>query len=258
MESRCISSPFTEIREDKPMSEMTHKALSGNYRRVYVWEFPVRVFHWINAASIFVLIATGLLIAYPFVLLNRAEASAQYVFGTIRFLHFLTAYVFLINLGMRVYWAFVGNQYARWRNFLPEKKEQLDEIMHVIKVDILQIQAENKIAAGHNALANLIYLFFFIASMVQIATGFALYADGSSAWFPQLFTWITVLMDDQFTVRLWHHIVMWFFILFTMVHIYLTFYHDFVEGRGTVSSMVGGWKFLRNEETRSKDPGDSE
>ncbi len=236
------------------MAEMTHKPLSGDYRRVYVWEFPVRVFHWINAAAIFILIGTGILISYPFVLFNRFEASAQYVFGTIRFLHFVAAYVFTINLAMRVYWAFVGNHYANWRNFIPRKKEQMDEIVHVIKVDVLQIEAENKIAMGHNAMANLVYLFFFVASVVQIATGFALYADTSTAWFPQLFAWLTPLMNGQFQVRIWHHIFMWFFILFTVVHIYLTFYHDFVEGRGTVSSMVGGWKFQRTEESELKNP----
>jgi Ni/Fe-hydrogenase 1 B-type cytochrome subunit len=240
------------------MTELIHKAMSGSYRRVYVWEFPVRVFHWINAAAIFILIGTGFMIAYPIVLVNRYEASAQYIFGTIRFLHFVSAYVFTINLGMRVYWAFAGNHYAQWRNFIPRKKEQLDEIIHVIKVDVLQISAEDKIAMGHNAMANLIYLIFFIASLIQIATGFALYSDTSTGWFPWLFTWITPLMNGQYQVRLWHHIVMWFFILFTGVHIYLTFYHDFVEGRGTVSSMVGGWKFQRSEETESKSPEETE
>ena len=38
--------------------------------------------------------------------------------------------------------------------------------------------------------------------------------------------------------------MMWFFIVFSMVHVYLVFYHDYVEGRGVISSMVGGWKFV--------------
>ncbi len=40
-----------------------------------------------------------------------------------------------------------------------------------------------------------------------------------------------------------HHILMWFFILFAMVHIYLVFYHDYIERNGVTSSMIGGWKF---------------
>jgi Ni/Fe-hydrogenase 1 B-type cytochrome subunit len=30
------------------------------------------------------------------------------------------------------------------------------------------------------------------------------------------------------------------------------FYHDYVEGRGTTSSIVGGWKFERDEELHGK------
>jgi Ni/Fe-hydrogenase 1 B-type cytochrome subunit len=29
-----------------------------------------------------------------------------------------------------------------------------------------------------------------------------------------------------------------------MVHVYLVFYHDYVEGRGIISSMTSGWKFV--------------
>jgi Ni/Fe-hydrogenase 1 B-type cytochrome subunit len=41
---------------------------------------------------------------------------------------------------------------------------------------------------------------------------------------------------------------MWFFILVTLVHVYLVFYHDYVEGHGVMSSMVSGWKFLPLDE----------
>jgi Ni/Fe-hydrogenase 1 B-type cytochrome subunit len=32
-----------------------------------------------------------------------------------------------------------------------------------------------------------------------------------------------------------------------VIHIYLAFYHDYIEGRGTISSIVGGWKFEREK-----------
>jgi Ni/Fe-hydrogenase 1 B-type cytochrome subunit len=41
---------------------------------------------------------------------------------------------------------------------------------------------------------------------------------------------------------------MWFFVLFAIVHVYLTFYHDYVEGRGVISSMAGGYKFIERQE----------
>ncbi len=34
-------------------------------REVYVWELPVRIFHWVNATVIVVLCITGYLIGHP-------------------------------------------------------------------------------------------------------------------------------------------------------------------------------------------------
>ena len=34
---------------------------------------------------------------------------------------------------------------------------------------------------------------------------------------------------------------------FAAIHVYLVFYHDYVEGRGEISSMGGGWKFIEEE-----------
>jgi Ni/Fe-hydrogenase 1 B-type cytochrome subunit len=49
---------------------------------------------------------------------------------------------------------------------------------------------------------------------------------------------------------------MWFFILFALVHVYLVFYHDYIERNGTTSSMIGGWKFQEEgKEEREKELG---
>src|SRR5688572_14995270 len=71
------------------------------YRRVYVWELPVRIFHWVNAASILLLFATGLLIGAPLTLWTSAEPFQQHWFGWVRFIHFATSYVFLFNIVFR-------------------------------------------------------------------------------------------------------------------------------------------------------------
>ena len=44
------------------------------YRRLYVWEMPVRVYHWLNALSISVLGVTGFLIGKPFTAAEFAAA----------------------------------------------------------------------------------------------------------------------------------------------------------------------------------------
>jgi Ni/Fe-hydrogenase 1 B-type cytochrome subunit len=214
-----------------------------SFRRVYVWELPVRLYHWVNALCVVVLCVTGYLIGRPLAITYSSEAYQQYWFGTVRFVHFVAGFVFFFNFLVRIYWGFVGNRYAKWTNFIPSHRVQWQEMLEVTKVDVLQTSAHRIITLGHNALAGVIYFLSFLAFLFQALTGFALYSSMSHSWFPRMFAWITPLMGGDFAVRQWHHIFMWFFILFTLIHVYLVFYHDYIEGRGTTSSMVGGWKF---------------
>ena len=218
-----------------------------SYKRVYVWELPVRFFHWINALCIVILCITGYIIGNPPGISSSREAYQQYWLGTVRFIHFVAAFVFFFNFVFRVYWGFVGNKHSRWYNFIPYKKSQFVEIYNVLKVDILQTDLKGKLHLGHNMMAGVTYFLTFLVFMFHSITGFALYSSMSDSFFPQLFSWVIPLMGGDFVVRQWHHMMMWFFVIFAMIHVYLVFYHDYIEGRGTTSSMVGGWKFEKEE-----------
>ena len=58
---------------------------------VYVYEAPVRIWHWVNALAITVLAVTGYLIGSPPPSLP-GEASEHFLMGYIRFAHFAAAY----------------------------------------------------------------------------------------------------------------------------------------------------------------------
>lgn len=216
-------------------------------KRVYVWQLPVRFYHWLNFLSVLVLAVTGYIIGSPLAIKSGSEASFGYWFGTVRFLHFLAAFIFFFNFLFRIYWGFVGNHYADWKNFIPYRKDQWKEIIDVLKVDILQLKVQPLKSIGHNALAGLTYFLTFLAFLFQSLTGFGMYSAMSNSFLPKLFAWVVPLMGGDFAVRQWHHMMMWFFIIFAIVHVYLVFYHDYVEGRGVTSSMVGGWKFIEKE-----------
>ena len=221
-------------------------------QRVYVWELPVRVYHWVNALCIVVLAVTGYMIGRPLTFAGPPqEASFGYFFGWVRFIHFTAAFVFFFNFLARIYWGFVGNQFARWDNFLPlsRKKlvEQVNEAIDVVRIEVMQAKIRPVQSIGHNSLASGTYFATFLVFLFQSATGFALYAATSDFWLPHLFAWVVPLMGGDFTVRQWHHVAMWFFVVFAMVHVYLVFYHDYVEARGVTSSMVGGWKFIERK-----------
>lgn len=226
------------------------------YKRVYVWELPVRIFHWINVLSLTTLAITGFIIADPPAIMSNLEASESYWFGTVRFIHFGTAYIFFFNMILRVYWSFVGNRFSSWKAFIPRDREMWRNLWHVLKVDIFLANEKHpdvrNISVGHNTMAALSYLALFLIALAQVFTGFGLYSSMSGWWLPKLFAWVVPFLGGDFMVRTIHHSATWLFILFTLIHVYLVFYHDWLEGRGEVSSMFGGYKFISRERLSKK------
>ncbi len=197
----------------------------AEYRRVYVWELPVRAYHWINAIALVLLCVTGYLIGAPLRVFYSAESYQRYWFGWVRFIHFACAYVYVFNFLARLYWGFVGNKYARWNSFFPLKKAQRQEIVDVIKADVLRPSCTGRFRRG---IMRWLVSFTSLRSWLcaQSITGFALYSSMSNSFIPRMFTWIVPLMGGEMSVRYWHHLFLWFFVVFIVVHVYLAFYHD--------------------------------
>ena len=85
--------------------------------RVYVWQIPVRVTHWLIAGSIVVLSVTGFYIGRPFVTVT-GPAGQSFVMGWMKVIHAWTAYVFIGAVLVRVIWMFTGNKYSHWDKFI--------------------------------------------------------------------------------------------------------------------------------------------
>ena len=222
-----------------------------NYKRAYVWELPVRLFHWVTAVSIPVLAITGLIIANPPAIDRNVEATNTYLFGIVRAVHFITAYIFMAFLFFRSYWSFFGNKFASWRTFFPYTKKGLKNMIYVAKVDVLlQKDKEHKlsnISIGHNYLAAFTYFIMYNLFLFQIVTGFALMSDTASWFLPQMFGFLKSWFGGDIGLRYWHHLFTWIFIGFAIIHVYLVLYHDYIEARGEASAMISGYKFVRSE-----------
>ena len=52
------------------------KSRKKRLTEVYVWELPVRIYHWVNALCIVILCITGFIIADPPAILNASEADS--------------------------------------------------------------------------------------------------------------------------------------------------------------------------------------
>lgn len=142
-----------------------------NLRRIFVWELPVRIYHWLNAFAILVLCVTGYLIGDPPGIMSNEEASYRFLFGWIRYIHFIAAYILTFNFLFRVYWGFVGNRFATWNNFIPMNWTFMRKLWDVIKTDILMIKKGAYHSVGHNPLAGFFYFLTFVATVVMVFTG---------------------------------------------------------------------------------------
>lgn len=213
----------------------------------YVWEWPVRLTHWINAVSIVVLSFTGAYIGHPFL---SASATADYVMGWNRFLHFVFAYLFTVSMAARIVWFFLGNRHASWRAFVPwTSKKGRENIAGTFQYYVF-LKKKVPYVVGHNALAALAYSGVFLLFLVQIVTGFALYAQFQpGGLFFSLFSPFLTAFGAQ-GLRLVHHVVMWLLIGFAIHHVYSAWLMDIKEKNGTLSSIFSGYKFIDPEELR--------
>lgn len=221
-----------------------------NVRAVYVYEAPVRLWHWVNALAITVLAVSGWFIASPLPSLP-GEASAHFLMGYIRFIHFVAGYVLLAGFLGRIYWAFVGNAHARQLFVLPIFnanwwKEVLFELRWY-----LFLERTPKKYVGHNPLAQLAMFGLFLTTVVfMIVTGFALYGEGAQegSWSHTLFTsWVIPLFGQSQDVHTWHHAGMWVMVLFVMVHVYAAIREDIMSRQSLVSTMLSGWRMFKDD-----------
>jgi Ni/Fe-hydrogenase 1 B-type cytochrome subunit len=209
--------------------------------RVYVWEIPVRVSHWVNVFSIAVLAVTGLYIADPMFVSPGGSFMTN-----VRFVHMLAAFAFTASFILRIYWLFVGNRWSRWTAFVPVTPAQRREFIRQTGW-YLFLRREVPRVLGHNALAAGTYLVVFVLFLLQTATGFALAgAHGTEPW-ATLFGWLSGLIGLQ-GVRLVHHLLMWALLAFMVHHVYSALLMDHWERNGIMSSIFSGYKFVRRRE----------
>ena len=216
---------------------------------VYVYEAPVRLWHWVNALSIMVLAVTGYFIGSPLPTMP-GEASANYLMGYIRFAHFAAAFVFAIGFVGRFYWSFVGNHHARQLFRLPLFnaefwKDALFELRWY-----LFLEKEPHKYVGHNPLAQIfMFLMLMLGSLFMLMTGFALYSEGQGqgGWMDTLFGWVIPLFGQSQDVHTWHHLGMWYILTFVMIHIYVAIREDIMSRQSLISTMVSGWRMFKDE-----------
>lgn len=226
---------------------ISSRVIDGPLEPVYVFEAPVRLWHWVTMLCIVVSATTGYLIGSPPPAIG-GEAYDTFYFGWIRMIHETTGFLLATAFLVRIYWAIMGNHSARAIFYLPFWRGEwwkgfLNEVAFY-----LFLRKRSDLWVGHNPLAQAVIFFMFTLGMLfLIVTGFALYAEqwGWGTGYMRWFGWVFVLFGDPQTVRTLHHLAMWYMLLFVVTHIYVVFREDIMTGQTVISTMVNGirmWK----------------
>jgi len=139
-----------------------------------VWDGPTRIFHWVNLTTVVLLIFMGLMMLFKQDMgITSLEAKI-----TLKTMHVLIGYVFVLNLLVRIAWAFIGNRFARWSAMLPGKGFGDD-----VKVYLASIKSgEPKQYLGHNPLGRLAVAVIMASLIVMAVTG--LIRAGTDIYYP--------------------------------------------------------------------------
>jgi Ni/Fe-hydrogenase 1 B-type cytochrome subunit len=211
----------------------------ATYEKHHCWSILLRLFHWMFALSIVFLVVTGFYINNPWTN-TLIEGSASFPMAIMRYIHFIAAYVLSSAVLIRLFLYIFGNAQERIWDILPITRRNLNNL----KMTLLQysyISDKHDERLGHNILAGLAYLITFTAALLMIASGFYMLFPEVAFWEK----WGLMIFGSQQSARFLHHLTMWWFMIFAVVHIYLTIWNDCSEPEGLISSMFTGDKFNR-------------
>lgn len=236
------------LSETKAADAHGEKAITRT--SVYVYEAPVRIWHWVNALCILTLAVTGYFIGSPLPT-QPGEASANFLMGYIRFTHFAAGQVLAVFLLLRIYWAFVGNAHARQIFYVPFWRGSFwREWWHEVKWYAF-LTAQPKKYVGHNPLAqSAMFVMLTLPLIFMVITGFALYSEGAGrdSWEYAVFGWVFTLLPNSQDVHTIHHLGMWVIVVFVIVHIYVAVREDIMSRQSIISSMISGERMFKDAE----------
>jgi Ni/Fe-hydrogenase 1 B-type cytochrome subunit len=174
-----------------------------------------KILHEAIIVSIILLIITGFYIHRPFV------GGAGFLMAMTRGVHFFFAAVLIIAVIVRLISMFVGKN-RDWSSFIPTWSD-IKLLPRIISY-YAYLSEEPVITKKYNPLQMISYCLSFILIIFQIFTGFALnYPDGPMGWLTY------GLFNNEIVVRIAHFVVTWLFIIFIMIHVYLTIREKFSE-----------------------------
>lgn len=218
-------------------------------KSIYVYQLPVRVWHWVMVCCVCVLIITGYIIGKPWVSVTGEPVHVFYM-GYTRMAHFIAAFTLIILTLFRVGFAVVGNKYSRELFIIPVwSREWWAGLWEDIRW-YLFLEKKPAVYIGHNPLAQAGMASGMLFMTVIILSGLGLYAQGTTN---PLFTPFRFMLDLMYavggngqTLRSLHRLGMLMFVSFVVVHLYMVIREEIMGRTTLVSTMFSGFRMRRD------------
>ena len=207
------------------------------YEKQKCWSILLRLYHWAFVLSIIFLVTTGIYINGPWSE-TMLEGSASFPMAWMRYVHFTAGYVFTAAVLARIFLYVFGNAQERVTDILPVTGRNIQNLFKTL-MQYSYISDEHDERLGHNVLAGITYLITIIAALFQLISGFYMLYPEAMTWQG----WGVAIFGNQQEARFIHHLLMWWFIIFAVIHIYLVIWNDLQGPEGLVSSIFTGVKF---------------
>lgn len=229
-----------------------------------VWDLPTRLFHWTNFITIISLIFIGLIMLFKKELgITSLEAKVS-----LKEIHVIIGYVFVLNFTWRIIWGFIGNKYAQWKRLIPQKgfKDELRSYISSAR------NGEPLQYTGHNPMGRLAIAFIFLLMTTMTVTG--LVRAGTDIYYPPFGSLVAdyiaapgtdaasiqpyiatgtdegkvknlkAFKDPFGTIHIYTSYVLMFMII---LHIFFVVRAEIREGGSLITAMFTGKKVLRNK-----------
>ena len=202
----------------------------GATKRVYMYQAYERFWHWLQTATIILLLLTGLII-------HRPDMFGLFSFAGVVLVHNVLAAILVVNAGLSLFWHVVGGEI---RQYIPRPYGFFDQAILQTKYYLSGIfrDAEHpfeKTRDRHlNPLQQITYFGILnVLLPLQIITGALMW--GVQQW-PQF----AAALGGLPFLAPFHSLVAWLFATFIVAHVYLTTTgHAPLSG---IEAMVTGWE----------------
>ncbi len=207
--------------------------MNEEIRMVEVWPPLIRLLHLLLAASVSILLLTGLLMNSGMILNDRLYQHLLTVW------HLPSGHVLTGVLIVRILLLAVRNDVSGWRALVPDNIRDITK-MAVFYLSLARMQLPAYFA--HNPLWKVLYLLMFVLLLVQVASGLLL----ESAWLRSVFR------TDSSDALLKHQALLDVIFGVVVVHIITVLLHDWKSASAEISSIINGRKFFHIDKTGSR------